>query len=209
MEKVTQMNITLERLLEQSQLQTVHAWSHPMNITLELLQQIRAAFNVAVETIRSWHDGAKPDPRAWEIYMTRAPEMGMIRETQEVLRMLVEAPERAEPHPPLFHQSGVNPRGEPFVQLLLGNQIIGQMDPEQARDHARAITEAAEAAELDVFLLDWAQNRIGVPRDAAGAMVNEFREYRQKITGKSQGPRNPSDWVMPAPENMANYGGHE
>ncbi|HEU0142919.1 MAG TPA: hypothetical protein VFQ79_24580 [Bryobacteraceae bacterium] len=47
----------------------------------------------------------------------------------------------------LWHQCGVSPRGEPFVQLLRGDQIIGQMSPEQARDFARAITEAAEAAE--------------------------------------------------------------
>lgn len=61
----------------------------------------------------------------------------------------------------LWHQSGVNKKGEPFVQLLRGMEIICQMDPEQARDHARAITEAAEAAEQDAFLMDWGQRVVG------------------------------------------------
>ena len=35
-------------------------------------------------------------------------------------------------------------KGEPFVQLILQGSIIAQMTPSQARDHSRAITEAAE-----------------------------------------------------------------
>jgi hypothetical protein len=106
----------------------------------------------------------------------------------------------------LWHQSGVSPTGEPFVQLLLGDEIIAQLSPEQARDHARAITEAAEAAEQDAFLIDFATNQLGTPHEAAGALLVAFREYRQERTGKAQGPRHPKDWVMPPKDKMPNYG---
>jgi hypothetical protein len=106
----------------------------------------------------------------------------------------------------LWHQSGVNPKGEPFVQLLLEDQIIAQMTPDEARDHARAITEAAEASEQDAFLLDFARNKIGMPFQEAGKIIVAFREYRQERTGKSQGPRHPTDWVMPPKGKMPDYG---
>jgi hypothetical protein len=99
----------------------------------------------------------------------------------------------------LFHQSGVNPKGEPFVQLLLDGKIIGQLTPEDARDHARAITEAAEAAEQDAFLMDFLQNKMELPFESAGHVLMEFREFRKARTGKSQGPTKASDWVMPPP----------
>ena len=71
----------------------------------------------------------------------------------------------------LWHQSGVNPKGEPFVQLLLDQKIIAQMSPEQARDHARAITEAAEASEQDAFLWDWITRKVGSGPQQAAAMI--------------------------------------
>ena len=95
----------------------------------------------------------------------------------------------------LWHQSGINQDGEPFVQLLRGMKIICQMDPEQARDHARAITEAAEAAEQDAFLYDWV-----LGKDQAMGFIIDFRKYRAERTGKSQGPTRPTDWIMPEPE---------
>jgi hypothetical protein len=91
----------------------------------------------------------------------------------------------------------VNPQGEPFVQLLLNEKIIGQMSPEQAREHARAINEAAEAAEQDAFLMDFAQKQIGLDMNRAGALLVAFRQYRAKTTGKAQGPTSPRDWVRP------------
>jgi len=53
----------------------------------------------------------------------------------------------------LWHQSGVNAQGEPFVQLIQGTAVIAQMSCEQARDQGHAILEAAEAAEQDAFIL--------------------------------------------------------
>lgn len=99
----------------------------------------------------------------------------------------------------LWHQSGVNPKGEPFVQLLRGTEIIGQMTVTEARDHARAMTEAAEAAETDAFVWKWITEKVECgPAQAAGFLA-DFRRYREQVTGKREGPSGPRDWVMPRP----------
>lgn len=105
----------------------------------------------------------------------------------------------------LWHQSGVAPTGEPFVQLLLDGEIIAQLSPELARDHARAITEAAEAAEQDAFIMSFAQEKIGLNFNDAGQLLVGFRYFRAERTGKSQGPTRPSDWVMPPDDKLPGY----
>lgn len=106
----------------------------------------------------------------------------------------------------LWHQSGVSPKGDPFVQLLLDEKIIAQMSPEQARDHARTVMEAAEAAEQDAFIFEWAQRKVGVGLEQAMALIVDFRKYRAERTGKSQGPTRPTDWVMPPADKRPDYG---
>jgi len=105
----------------------------------------------------------------------------------------------------LWHQSGVSPTGKPFVQLLKNTEIICQMSPEQARDHARAITEAAEASEQDAFIMDFFQNKIGISFEELGSILVAFREYRAQTTGKSQGPTKLRDWVMPPKDKTPDY----
>lgn len=95
----------------------------------------------------------------------------------------------------LWHQSGVNSKGEPFVQLIRGDKVIAQMSPEQARDHGHAIIEAAEASEQDAFIYDWVQTALELPAVAAGRMLIAFREYRAQRTNKKGGPTRPGDWV--------------
>ena len=97
----------------------------------------------------------------------------------------------------LWHQSGVNSRGEPFVQLLRGETIIGQMSVTEARDHARAMTEAAEAAETDAFVFQWVTKMVGAGPEQAAGLLADFRRYRAEVTGKREGPQNPREWVMP------------
>ena len=106
----------------------------------------------------------------------------------------------------LWHQSGVAPTGDPFVQLLLDEEIIAQLSPEQARDHARAITEAAEAAEQDAFIMEFMQKRVGLDFNRAANVLVDLRNYRSERTGKSQGPRDPRDWVMPPDGKRPDYG---
>jgi len=110
------------------------------------------------------------------------------------------------PNDILWHQSGVNPKGEPFVQLLRGDQIVGQMSPEEAREHAHAMLEAAEAAEQDAFLMHFAREIVGASQEDAAGLLMRFREFRARTTGKSQGPARPRDWVMPPEGKRPDYG---
>lgn len=88
---------------------------------------------------------------------------------------------------PLWHQSGVNRAGEPFIQLIIGEKVIAQQSVQQAREHALAILEAAEAAEQDAFLVHWAKTKIGVNESAAAGLLQDFRNFRREQTGKRSG----------------------
>jgi len=94
----------------------------------------------------------------------------------------------------LWHQSGVNAKGEAFVQLFKDGEPIAQMDPEQARDHARAIYEAAEAAEQDAFMFMFLQKEIGVPEIGAMSILVEFRKWREEH-GKKGPPSDPKEFT--------------
>lgn len=106
-------------------------------------------------------------------------------------------PDEKIPDDVLWHQSGVNTKGEPFVQLIKGKKVIGQMSPDDARDHAHAVLEAAEAAEQDAFIFDWVQQKLEMPPAIAGQLLVEFRKYRAERSNKKGGPTHPGDWVMP------------
>ena len=96
----------------------------------------------------------------------------------------------------LWHQSGVNQKGEPFVQLILEDKLIAQMSPQEARDHGLAMFEAAEAAEQDAFLLEFHQKTLGVTLAQAMQLVVEFRKWRE-AHGKKGPPSDASEWVKP------------
>lgn len=102
-----------------------------------------------------------------------------------------------EKYQPLWHQSGLNIRGEPFVQLIQGETVIGQMSAEEARAHAQAVLESAEASEQDAFMFDFARHQIGLDDQGAMRLIMAFREYRAKASNKRGGPTRPEDWVMP------------
>lgn len=87
----------------------------------------------------------------------------------------------------LWHQSGVNRDGEPFIQLIRNDQVIAQMSVAQAREHGLAILEAAEAAEQDAFLMHFAQDRLGVDQKIAAQILQDFRQFRRAETGKRSG----------------------
>lgn len=109
-------------------------------------------------------------------------------------------PDEKIPDDVLWHQSGINQAGEPFVQLILGDRVIAQMDVTQARDHGRVIIEAAEAAETDAFIFEWVMKHVGAGKEQAAGLLVDFRRYRREVTGKRHGPTNPRDWVMPPPK---------
>ncbi len=94
----------------------------------------------------------------------------------------------------LWHQSGVNKKGEPFVQLLQDDAVICQLTPEQARDHAKNTLEAAEAAEQDAFMLDFMRQKVGLDLVRAMQVIVDFRMWRE-ARGKKGPPSDPREFL--------------
>lgn len=79
--------------------------------------------------------------------------------------------------------------GEALVDLILQEtpkveRPIAQMTVEQARDHAKAVMECAEAAEQDAFLVHFARDVLAKDlteeekQGCAANLVNDFRKWR-------------------------------
>lgn len=68
---------------------------------------------------------------------------------------------------------------EPFVVLHWGGES-GQLTPMEARQHARRLLEAAEAADQDAFLMDFLRDRVGAELEHQVAILADFREWRAK-----------------------------
>lgn len=97
--------------------------------------------------------------------------------------------------PTIWHQSGVNQKGEPFVQLLVDEKVVGQFNPAECRDHARTITEAAEAAEQDAFMLEFFQKNLNMKLEEVWPIIIQFREWRE-AKGKKGPPSRKSDFMV-------------
>jgi len=95
----------------------------------------------------------------------------------------------------LWHQSGVNKHGEPFVQLLLDGEVICQLTPEQARDHAKNMLEATEASEQDAFMLGFMQTKVGLDLEPAMQVIIDFRKWRES-RGKKGPPSDRREFVQ-------------
>lgn len=87
----------------------------------------------------------------------------------------------------LWHQSGVNRAGEPFIQLILNDKVIAQQSITQAREHAQAMLEACEAAEQDAFFVFFFKTRVGLSEEDAARALMDFRAWRERETGKRSG----------------------
>lgn len=66
---------------------------------------------------------------------------------------------------------------EPYVQLQVPEPVV-QLTPEEARDLAINILEASEAAQMDLFLMEFLTGPVGTDMDRAGMMLTTFREWR-------------------------------
>ena len=95
----------------------------------------------------------------------------------------------------LWHQSGISSKGEPFVQLMLGEKVIGQFTPEHCRYHARAITEAAEAAEQDAFLWDFCHAELEADVQMCVQLLVSFRAWRE-AHGKKGPPSDAKEFMI-------------
>jgi hypothetical protein len=94
--------------------------------------------------------------------------------------------------------SGVNQRGEPFVQLAKvytksgKRDIIAQLDPWGARDTALNALSAAEAAQTDALLLKFMKERVGLDPERLAMVLIDFRNLRAQF-GTST-PADESHW---------------
>jgi hypothetical protein len=92
--------------------------------------------------------------------------------------------------------SGVNQRGEPFIQLAQirdGKRILlGQMTPNEARSLAMQGIEAAEAAETDAYMWKFFKTRMELQDAQVAAFIADFRDFRAQF-GTSE-PTSPEHW---------------
>jgi hypothetical protein len=72
---------------------------------------------------------------------------------------------------------------KPFVQLHHGDWTI-QISPDEARQVAQFFIEAAESAEQDGFLVEWAKHSIGADDGTATSLLVEFRKWRENPTNQ-------------------------
>jgi hypothetical protein len=70
--------------------------------------------------------------------------------------------ERLDPVPihRLHYQAGINPKGEPIVQLMHNEEIIGLVTPSEARTYAMGVFEAAQICETYAFVIKLAQEKL-------------------------------------------------
>lgn len=78
-------------------------------------------------------------------------------------------------------RNGVNERGEPFITVIArsrsGAMWLGQLTPQEARDHAMAYLATAEAAEQDAAVLRCVR-KLDLPDELAGMVISELRDSR-------------------------------
>jgi hypothetical protein len=75
-------------------------------------------------------------------------------------------------------ESGVSARtGEPFMHMRWGDQA-GQLTPQEARQHALRILDAAAASEFDAALVRALVGEMGVPHEKAVRFLGVMREQR-------------------------------
>lgn len=81
-------------------------------------------------------------------------------------------------------ESGVNQEGVPFVHIHWG-PMRGQFTPEQARQFALTVLEAAEGAAYDSLFFLWmkaAMPELGLRERAR--IIAEFRAFREPPDGR-------------------------
>ena len=115
-----------------------------------------------------------------------------VREAQRALAITFTPPEEGQ----IGIDSGYGHRTKtPFVIFSLANPSESrpagtaphstiQMTTAQARVQAHYILEACDAADSDGFLVEWLQDKADLSENQAGAMLAEFRQWREQHRGK-------------------------
>lgn len=73
----------------------------------------------------------------------------------------------------------------PYVTIRLGTEGA-QIAPGHARFLAGMILEAATTAETDAIVFSWLQEAGDLDEDTAGAVLMEFRAYRDRLAGRKE-----------------------
>lgn len=76
-------------------------------------------------------------------------------------------------------ESAVNPKGKPFVRLLVDGEARGQLTPEECRATGLAYIEAAAAAENDATIFRWLMDTMKAPIEVAAAVMEDLRLARR------------------------------
>lgn len=66
---------------------------------------------------------------------------------------------------------------EPLVQVTYKDETF-ILRTDEARNHANALLEAAEAAETDAFLFEFVKDELKQDNETAGTILVSFREWR-------------------------------
>jgi hypothetical protein len=69
---------------------------------------------------------------------------------------------------------------QPFVNLSYNGRQIAQMRPEDATNLAHSLLACAEASLGDAFLISFFRDKVGIEMPQIGALLVEFREYRDR-----------------------------
>ncbi len=69
--------------------------------------------------------------------------------------------------------------GRPFVQLKWSGDGC-QLTPDEARQHAYRILDAANAAETDSIMVRFLQERVGIDFKSIVPILRDFREFRER-----------------------------
>lgn len=84
----------------------------------------------------------------------------------------------------VFVESGVNERGLGFCTLRAAGsadgrevRLLGQLSPDELREHAHGLLQAATAAEHDAAMLRVVR-KLGLPEELAGHVITELRRSR-------------------------------
>lgn len=68
---------------------------------------------------------------------------------------------------------------EPYVEVKAPKLHV-QMSPENARDLAFNLLQAAEGAYSDAFLVEFSKHALGEDEQAAAVLLHEFRQWREQ-----------------------------
>lgn len=76
---------------------------------------------------------------------------------------------------------------KPIVEFHWGKER-GQIDAKDAITHAINVLEAAEAAQTDAFLFEFATKRLLFTEQQAAALIADFRAYRDAMLKEGSKP---------------------